>query len=144
VARPPKPDDDGGDFSIQLNPFPKVTSPTQELDTSDLANMAQSGEASAKPNLMIQLEGGQVLELQPGWSQERDPTSSVVVEETPSVIVAGPAPAAARQAPARVVLPPPPAPAPVAAQRSSVWPVVIVYIIAAAALGLAIYERYLS
>jgi hypothetical protein len=138
VAGPPKDDDDDGDFSIQLNPYPvKPVGPTMELQTSDLANMAQSGVASAKPNLMIQLDTGETVELGPGWSQERggrgsEPPPSIIVELHPETHVPAPLPR------------PPPVAAPREPRSPGVALVVIVYVIASVALGLAIYERFVA
>ena len=100
-----------------------------ELETSELANMAQSGHVQTKPNLVIQLASGRTVELQPGWSQ-RDEPGSVVVDAGPSVIVA----------PERGPLVSAPVTAP-ALRGSGLWLVVIVYALATTALAFAIYER---
>jgi hypothetical protein len=141
VARRPA-DDDDGDFSIDLRTGqktaqPKVPAPTMELETSDLKDMMQIGEAKAKPNLVIQLDSGKRVELEPGWSHE--PPADFVDYSAPSIIVADdmlpgaqPVAAAARPAPARAR----------EARDSSVWLVVLAYLVAATALALAIYERF--
>jgi hypothetical protein len=137
VAGPPD-DDDDGDFSIQLAPYPKAANPTMELETSDLANMAQSGVAETKPNLVIQLDTGQTVELAPGWSQGHA-TSNAAAAAMPSIIVEAdivppPLPQVAPAAPR-----PRAAPAP---RRSGTWLVVLLYLLSAAALALALYERF--
>jgi hypothetical protein len=137
VAGPP--DDDDGDYAISMTPYPKVANPTIELNTSDLANMEQSGVAQAKPNLVIQLDGGRTVELEPGWSQKHDDrkvvvddVASVIVETEPRAPVTPAAVAASRELAPRA-----------APQRSGAWLVVAMYVLALTALGLAIYERFM-
>ena len=124
--------DDDGDFAIQLNPIPGAPNPTMELETADLANMEQSGEAIARPKLVIQLESGRTVELPAGWSQKTD--------DAPKVIVADQA-LGSRPAVAPVDRP---AAIPRRKKDHSVWLVVFAYLLAAAALAAAIYERYLQ
>jgi hypothetical protein len=132
-----KADDD--DFAIQLNPIPGAPNPTMELETADLANMEQSGEAIARPNLVIQLESGKTVELQPGWSQGGgEGSSSVIVDNSQNVVVASQAVGTqpVRERPRAV--------AELAPRKTGgAWLVVIVYVLATAALAAAIYERYL-
>ena len=125
--------DDDGDFSIQLNPIPGAPNPTMELETADLANMEQSGEAIARPKLVIQLESGKTVELPHGWSQKTD--------DAPKVIVADEAALGSRPAVAPVARP---ATIPRPKRDHSVWLVVLAYLLASAALAAAIYERYLQ
>ena len=106
-----------------------MPNPTMELETADLANMEQTGEAIARPNLVIQLESGKTVELGPGWSQKTD--------DAPKVIVADDT-LGARHVPA-----PAPAQVPMRRRDGSAWLVVLVYLLATAALAAAIYERYL-
>ncbi len=124
--------DGDGDFSIQLNPIPGAPNPTMELETADLANMEQSGEAIARPKLVIQLESGKTVELPHGWSQKTDDSPKVIIADE----ALGSRPAVA------------PVPQPVAVPRikkdHSVWLVVFAYLLASAALAAAIYERYLQ
>ena len=57
-----------------------MPAPTMELETADLKEMALSGEAKAKPNLVIQTGDGRVLELEPGWSQGGG-SESIIVDD---------------------------------------------------------------
>jgi hypothetical protein len=138
-----------GDFAIELNPLPDPQAPTapkkkkkkkrpkpppEPDDTEGTPNMAVSGVASAKPNLMIQLEDGQVVELQPGWSQA--PEGSIVVDDQPKVIVSSATAAPRVTAPMSFAEP--------RSRRSGLWLVVLVYLAAGAALVAAIYERFLA
>ncbi len=147
--------DEGGDFSIQLNPFPTAPAQTpapppvprkrraastrpKPIDadepTEGTPNMAVAGVAQAKPNLVIQLENGRVVELQPGWSQQ--PDASVVVDDQPKVIVSAPAPAPRVTAPMSFAEP--------RGRGSGMWLVVVMYLMASAALAAAIYERWFA
>lgn len=146
--------DDGGDFSIQLNPFPnapqaapaappaprkrRVSKRPRPIDadepTEGTPNMAVAGVAQAKPNLMIQLENGNVVELQPGWSQQAD--ASVVVDEQPKVIVSPATPVPRVTAPMSFAEP--------RGRGSGMWLVVVMYLLASAALAAAIYERWFA
>ncbi|MGE5181005.1 MAG: hypothetical protein ACM31C_03040 [Acidobacteriota bacterium] len=121
---------DDGDFAIQLNPIPGAPNPTMELETADLANMEQSGEAIARPNLVIQLESGKTVELGPGWSHGDHAPKVIVADE-----VLGSRPA---------VEPPRQQPIPLPRKDGGAWLVVFVYLLATAALAAAIYERYLE
>ena len=139
-AKPP----DEGDFTIDLRTGaetsePKAVAPTLELETSDLKEMAQSGEARAKAQLLIQTRAGKLLELEPGWSHD---TPSPDGGGTPSIVVSE------ELAPehAAVVSRTPAIPRATRKQstpaRSGRWLVVFVYIVATTALGLAICERF--
>ena len=139
VAQPP--DDDDADYSLDFAPPDNALHPTMELQTSDLLNLQQAGVATAKPNLVIQLDGGETIELQPGWSQVPE-TSRVVVDDTPSVILAAEPALRIPPAPAPVQPLRPAVPREIAPPRSGRWLVVIVYVLAAAALALALYERF--
>jgi hypothetical protein len=107
--------------------------------------MGISGEASAKPNLVIQTGDGRLLELQPGWSQAA-PGPAPEDGGTPSIIIDDglAAPAVERpRVPPRQPLPRTLAePTPV--KRGGPWLVVLVYVLSAAALGFAIYERFVA
>lgn len=134
----PPPDLKEGDFSIPLGPSSGVVAPTMELETADLKEMSLYGEAKAKPNLVIQTGDGRVLELQPGWSQDIPAQAD---SGTPSIIVDDglmPQPAQVqRVAPRRQVrLRTEPS------RGGGAWMVVIAYLLAGTALGLAIYERF--
>lgn len=114
-------------------------SPTMELETADLKEMGIVGEAKAKPNLVIQTGDGRVLELQPGWSQ--DIPAQGDTGGTPSIIVDDgllPQPAQVR----RVVPRQPRLRTEPTRRGTGAWLVVLVYLLSAAALGLAIYERF--
>jgi len=109
-----------------------------ELETADLKEMSLYGEAKAKPNLVIQTGDGRVLELQPGWSQDIPAQADA---GTPSIIIDDglmPEPAQVKRvAPKRQVrLRTEPS------RGGGAWLVVLVYLLAASALGLAIYERF--
>jgi hypothetical protein len=159
VARRPKREgdddlvDDGGDFAIQLNPFPtapqgdapapaprkrRVSKRPKPVDadepTEGTPNMSVAGVAQAKPNLMIQLENGRVVELQPGWSQT--PDASIVVDDQPKVIVAGATPVPRVTAPMKFAEP--------RGSGSGMWLTVVMYLMASAALAAAIYERWFA
>lgn len=125
-----------GDFSIPLGPGSGVVAPTMELETADLKEMSLYGEARAKANLVIQTGDGRVLELQPGWSQD-----TAAEAGTPSIIIDDglmPQPAQVQKvAPKKKVR--------LRTEPSAgggVWIVVIAYLLAGTALGLAIYERF--
>jgi len=162
VARRPKREgdddlvDDGGDFAIQLNPFPtppqgeappapapaprkrRPSKRPKPIDadepTEGTPNMSVAGVAQAKPNLVIQLENGRVVELQPGWSQQ--PDASVVVDDQPKVIVAGATPVPRVTAPMKFAEP--------RGRGSGVWLTVLMYLMASAALAAAIYQRWFA
>jgi hypothetical protein len=113
-----------------------------ELETADLKEMALSGEAHAKPNLVIQTGDGRVLELQPGWSQDI-PRQSDSQPGMPSIIIDDglmPQPAEVRRvAPRKPRLRTEPT-----RSGSGTWVVVLAYLLAATALALAIYERFVA
>jgi len=115
-----------------------------ELETADLKEMGISGEAKAKPNLVIQTGDGRVLELQPGWSQSA-PGPHPEDGGTPSIIVddglSSPPQQSARVQPRQPL--PRTRTEPTAERRGGAWLVVLVYVLSAAALGFAIYERFL-
>ncbi len=111
-----------------------------ELETADLKEMGIVGEAKAKPNLVIQTGDGRVLELQPGWSQDLQAQSD---GGAPSIIVDD------------GLLPPPAQVQRVVPKKQvrlrteptrggGAWLVVLVYLLAGTALGLAIYERFVA
>lgn len=133
-----------GDFAIPLGPDGNVPAPTMELETADLKEMGISGEAMAKPNLVIQTGDGRVLELQPGWSQggpgaapEDGGTPSIIVDD--GLATASPTPVATRR-----VAPHQPRLQTEPTKQGGAWLVVVVYLLSATALGLAIYERFLA
>jgi len=133
---PPKLKD--GDFAIPLGPNAGVVAPTMELETADLKEMSLYGEAKAKPNLVIQTGDGRLLELQPGWSQDIPAQGE---SGTPSIIVDdGLVPQALqvqKVAPKRQVrLRTEPS------RGGGAWVIVLAYLLAGTALGLAIYERF--
>lgn len=114
-----------------------------ELETADLKEMGITGEAKAKPNLVIQTGDGRVLELQPGWSQS-SPGPAPEDGGTPSIIVDDGLAATPMQT-ARVVPQRPRLPKSTPAKKSGgAWVVVLVYVLSATALGFAIYERFLA
>jgi hypothetical protein len=131
-----------GDFVIPLGSDGNVPAPTMELETADLKEMGITGEAYAKPNLVIQTGDGRVLELQPGWSQGGQ---SPIAADAPSIIVddaLGAAPVQhariqPRQPLSRTRTEP-------SHGRGGAWLVVLVYVLSATALGLAIYERFVA
>ena len=126
--RPDDNPDDGGDYSIPLGPTSPVVAPTMEIDTSELKDMATSGEAAAKPNRVVQTSDGRLVELEQGWNQETGGASVIIADEL--------APQAVHTQPAARRSEPP-------AARGT-WIVVVVYLLATTALGLAIYERFFT
>jgi hypothetical protein len=137
VARSPKFDGETGDL---ISPF---STETQELDTSELANMETSGEVKAKPNLMIQVdEGGALVELQPGWSHTAE--GGGLVDDAKVIVADAPAPPMPRPRPIDTPRPNThfTTPAPPARSGIPLWLLIAVYLIAGGALALAIRERF--
>lgn len=113
-----------------------------ELETADLKEMSLAGEAKAKPNLVIQTADGKHIELEPGWSQGGAAKSGTDAG-TPSIIVDDglmPQPAQVQ----RVVPKKPKLRTDPAKRGGGAWLVVLVYLAAGTALGLAIYERFVA
>ena len=73
---------------------------------------------------------------------QKDPTADDRPVDSGAKIVIGPGPIA--PLPQKAQAPRPSAPMPTVESRTGVWLVILVYIVSAAALGWAIYDRFLA
>jgi len=105
-----------------------------ELETADLKEMSLAGEAKSKAALVIQTADGKHIEIEHGWSQG-SASPSIIVEDG---LVPQPAQVkrvVPKQARLRTET---------TRRGSGAWLVVLVYLAAGTALGLAIYERFVA